>query len=113
MNTIWIILLVMIGSGVLGGVMNFFIADPQAERPLKWWQHVVVGVAAALMVPLFLNMISSGLIDAIRGTNEQVPDLPKRFLPRNDLAGMRRPPVVPSQRIAIISRVIPSRLIQD
>jgi predicted transcriptional regulator len=32
------------------------------------------------MVPLFLNMISSGLIDAIRGTSEQTPDVAKLFV---------------------------------
>jgi hypothetical protein len=80
MNIMWIVAAVMIASGAWGGTMNFFIADQQAEKPLPWWQHVVVGVGAAFMVPLFLNMISSGLIDGIRGTNTQLPDLSKLFV---------------------------------
>jgi hypothetical protein len=57
--------LVMFAAGVLGGIINFLITDARQEAPLKWWQHVIVGVGASFMVPLFLNMISSGLIDAI------------------------------------------------
>jgi YLATT-like protein len=80
MNKMWIILIVMSGSGVLGGFMNFFISDPRSERPLTWWQHLVVGVGAALMVPLFLNMISSGLIDTVLGSNGLAPDSSKLFV---------------------------------
>jgi predicted transcriptional regulator len=80
MDMLWIISIVMAISGVLGGIINFFISDPVGERPLTWWQHILVGLGAAFMVPLFLNMISSGLIDAIRGTSGQMPDFSKLFV---------------------------------
>jgi hypothetical protein len=96
----------MMASGILGGIMNFFIADPQAERPLLWWQQIVVGVGAAFMVPLFLNMISSGLIDAIRGTNGQTPDLSKLFV----LAGFCLVAAVSSRAFI---RTISERVLQE
>src|SRR5437899_1806340 len=74
------IVLVLFGSGVLGGVINYFITDTNQEKPLRWWQHVIVGIGAAFMVPLFLNMISSGLIDAIRGTEKIPADPAKLFV---------------------------------
>ena len=89
MNTTWLIA-VMFVSGVLGGVVNFFIAETsttsddqkkQEEEPLlAWWKHVVIGVVAAFIVPLFLNMVSSSLIDEIRGTGGRESDISKLFV---------------------------------
>jgi hypothetical protein len=59
---------IMFAAGCLGGLINFFLADPAAEKPLPWWQHIIVGLGAAFMVPVFLNMISSRLIAEITGT---------------------------------------------
>ncbi len=58
----------MLGAGILGGLINSYLSDPQIEKPLSWWQHLIVGVGAAFMVPVFLNMISSHLISEITGT---------------------------------------------
>ncbi len=81
MEPLWYIAAVMLASGVLGGLINFFITDPQDERRMKWWQHVVVGIGASFMVPLFLNMISGDLIDKIRGAGvQQPPDYSKLFV---------------------------------
>ncbi|TRZ75873.1 MAG: hypothetical protein D4R93_04220 [Deltaproteobacteria bacterium] len=74
------IALVMLAAGSLGGLVNYFIADPEQEKPLPWWQHVVVGVVAAFMVPLFLNMISGDLIDKIRGIDGKPGDYSKLFV---------------------------------
>lgn len=57
----------MLAAGVLGGLINYYLSDPQAEKPLTWWQHLIVGLGAAFMVPVFLNMISSRLIADIAG----------------------------------------------
>lgn len=80
MQSLCDIALVMLTSGVLGGLVNFFISDPQDERRLTWWQHIFVGVAAAFMVPLLLNMISADLIDKIRGANGLPGDYSKLFV---------------------------------
>ncbi|TLD46313.1 MAG: hypothetical protein FAZ92_01424 [Accumulibacter sp.] len=80
MQSLCDIALVMLVSGVLGGLVNYFISDPQDERRLTWWQHIFVGVTAAFMVPLLLNMISADLIDKIRGVNGQPGDYSKLFV---------------------------------
>ena len=58
---------IMVTAGILGGVANYFLADRHAE--FAWrdlFKYAVLGVVAALMVPLFLNMISSNLLDLAR-----------------------------------------------
>lgn len=57
----------MLVSGVVGGLINSYLSDPASEKPLTWWQYIIVGVGAAFMVPVFLNMISSRLISEIKG----------------------------------------------
>ncbi len=62
-----IIIGTMLVSGIVGGLINSYLSDPATEKPLTWWQHIVVGVGASFMVPVFLNMISSRLISEITG----------------------------------------------
>jgi len=62
-----LVLGIMIAAGILGGVANYFLAERHAE--FAWrdlFKYSVLGVVAALMVPLFLNMISSNLLDLAR-----------------------------------------------
>ncbi len=62
-----IVLTVMVVAGILGGAANYFLRDRQPETdPRDWLRYPVLGVVAALTVPLFLNMISSNLLDAAR-----------------------------------------------
>ena len=62
-----LILAIMIVAGVLGGTANHFLAEKTLEAERRaWLRYVVFGVVAALTVPLFLNMISSTLLDATR-----------------------------------------------
>lgn len=77
---LWVIGIVMFVAGMLGGIVNYFLSDPAEERPMPWWKHATIGVAAAFMVPLFLNMISGDLIDKIRGTNGSLADYSKIFV---------------------------------
>jgi len=61
------ILAIMVLAGVLGGAANYFLADRQGEpRRGDWIKYPVFGVVAALTVPLFLNMISSTLLEGAR-----------------------------------------------
>lgn len=60
-----IILLIIILSGILGGIVNFFISqspDRKADKK-SCWGYVALGIVAAFVVPLFLNMISSNLLE--------------------------------------------------
>lgn len=62
-----IILGIMVATGLLGGLANFFLNERDSNSP--WGsagRHMVLGVVAALTVPLFLNMMSSHLLEATR-----------------------------------------------
>ena len=62
-----IILLIMILAGVLGGIANYFLSDPHGDpERRKWGKYIILGVISALTVPLFLNMLSSNLLEAAR-----------------------------------------------
>ena len=63
-----LIFLIMIAAGLLGGVANFFLSERQGDGSARreWIRYPVLGVIAALTVPLFLNMISSNLLEAPR-----------------------------------------------
>jgi hypothetical protein len=62
----WIELTIMLGAGVFGGVVNYYLAKPDEVPRPDLRRSVVVGIAASFLVPLFLNMISSDLMDQIR-----------------------------------------------
>lgn len=62
-----VILLIMVAAGVLGGIANFFLSDKGADQGRKeWGKYLILGVISALTVPLFLNMLSSNLLEAAR-----------------------------------------------
>lgn len=66
-NYMLLVLGIMVVAGILGGIANYFLAERHAE--FAWrdlFKYAVLGVVAALMVPLFLNMISSNLLDLAR-----------------------------------------------
>jgi hypothetical protein len=56
----------MLLSGAVGGLINSYLSDPVTEKPLTWWQHIILGIVAAFIVPVFLNTISSRLIAEIK-----------------------------------------------
>lgn len=62
-----LILAIMVVAGILGGIANYFLADRHGEPARRdWLKYPVFGVVAALTVPLFLNMISSTLLEGAR-----------------------------------------------
>lgn len=62
-----LILAIMVVAGILGGAANYFLAERSGE-PVRhdWIKYPVFGIVAALTVPLFLNMISSTLLEGAR-----------------------------------------------
>jgi DNA-binding MarR family transcriptional regulator len=80
MEQLWIIAAVMFGSGVLGGTVNCFLSDRSGEIHLSCYKHIIIGVAASFMVPLFLNMISGDLIDKICGVDGKTANYSKLFV---------------------------------
>lgn len=64
---------VILGAGAFGGWVNFLLSKPDNIPAPRLARSVVVGIAASFLVPLFLNMISSNLIDLIRaGDNSRL-----------------------------------------
>ncbi|WP_334157760.1 YEATS-associated helix-containing protein [Oryzomicrobium sp.] len=60
------ILAIIVVTGLLGGLANAFLADrPRGAAPERG-RYALLGVVAALTVPLFLNMISSNLLESAR-----------------------------------------------
>ncbi len=59
------IIAVIIIFGCFGGVVNYFMKDENELNIYKFFRSVFIGLAAAFLVPLFLNMISSNLIAEI------------------------------------------------
>ena len=73
-NWWWTLFAAMLLSGVFGGFIRYWW-DRNGE--FSWdsfFKHVVLGIGASLMVPLFLNSISSTLI------KESQTDLNKVFI---------------------------------
>ena len=55
------IIIIIFLAGLLGGATNYFrIEQEKSGHPL--WKNLLMGICAALLIPLFLNMISSNLI---------------------------------------------------
>ena len=62
-----ILLVIMVVTGALGGIANYYLGDRPVDRASSsCLRYAVLGVVAALTVPLFLNMISSNLLEAPR-----------------------------------------------
>ncbi len=59
-----LILVIMLSTGLLAGIANFFLDDNRSKNGAQdLIKYMVLGVVAALTVPLFLNMTSSNLLD--------------------------------------------------
>lgn len=62
-----VVLLIVVAAGLLGGMANYFLSDRLPELVRRdWAKYPMLGVVAALTVPLFLNMISSNLLETAR-----------------------------------------------
>lgn len=58
---------IMILAGLLGGLANFFLSDRHGELGSReWLKYAILGIVSALTVPLFLNMLSSTLLEGAR-----------------------------------------------
>jgi DNA-binding PadR family transcriptional regulator len=63
--TVMNIIIIMIVAGVLGGVVNYGLSRPEKFDLSGLLWSILIGMAAALLVPLFLNTISSTLLTGI------------------------------------------------
>ena len=69
------LILVMLGAGILGGAINHFLTQESTPTIRSFMgRDLLVGLGASFMVPLFLNMISSDLIQLILGSKDRPPE---------------------------------------
>jgi len=75
----WQIIAVIFIAGAAGGFVNFLTTAPKdpGEKELSREGHIVVGIVAAFVVPLFLNISSSSLLTSVQTGK---PDDPFRSL---------------------------------
>jgi hypothetical protein len=62
-------LAIMLLTGAFGGIINFFLPEnnPTKKEYLKpWYNCIILGLGATLLVPLFLELAQSKLMDNIR-----------------------------------------------
>jgi hypothetical protein len=59
---IWTLLGIMALAGAFGGIINYFIERRDNPQKSSMARSLVVGIGASFLVPLFLNMISSALM---------------------------------------------------
>jgi len=59
---VWTVLAVMTAAGVLGGVVNVAVSSgDKADR--NWILPILAGLGAAYLIPLFLQTVSSQLLN--------------------------------------------------
>jgi hypothetical protein len=58
------LVIVMIVGGLLGGGVNYFLSKADDPENTSVTKSLFIGVGASLLVPLFLNMLSSDLLDS-------------------------------------------------
>jgi biotin operon repressor len=63
--SLWTLLGIMTLAGAFGGVINYFIERRDSPQKSSIIRSLVVGIGASYLVPLFLNMISSDLLEKL------------------------------------------------
>jgi len=62
----FIIIGIMLLSGVIGGFANYFLSGRDDKSQMKLLGFCTLGIVASLIVPLFLKMISSDLLEIVK-----------------------------------------------
>jgi DNA-binding MarR family transcriptional regulator len=65
-DPLFLVIAVIAGAGVFGGFVNYYLSNPDDVPAPSKIRSVLAGIAASFLVPLFLNMISSNLIELIK-----------------------------------------------
>ncbi len=65
MNHYWILAVIILLAGLLGGLINYVenYSKNENEKLLAFFRYILWGVGAAVLVPLFLRTISSTLVE--------------------------------------------------
>ena len=71
--SIYFVVIIMIIAGIVGGIINYSLAP---ETPVigaaarNIWRSLIVGIGATIMIPLFLEIAQSKLLDNIRNSKD-------------------------------------------
>lgn len=63
-NLLWLTLTMTL-AGVAGGTVNFAMQRTENDGWMFWFQNTATGLGASFLVPLFLNTISSDLVNQL------------------------------------------------
>lgn len=72
------LMICIFAGGVAGGTANFLLLEPSPEKPRNlssWLGLAAIGVIAAAVVPLFLSLTDSVLVDSIIGSANDTEEL--------------------------------------
>jgi hypothetical protein len=69
------VLAVMLVAGLLGGTINFALSRTEHSTWRDWFWSTVVGLGASLLIPLFLNTISSSLLSGLLNGSSSSADI--------------------------------------
>lgn len=74
---LWTILGTMALAGIIGGLVNGFLPAPEGEQAKIWWKCILTGLGASLIVPVFLFLTQSKILDElVRIIPENTPPEP-------------------------------------
>ena len=62
---LWVLVFIMVACGAFGGFLNYLndfdtIENEKKNKQIRF-KYILLGIGAALLIPLFLNMISSDM----------------------------------------------------
>ena len=70
MNSLKTIIFIILLSGFVGGIANFFRNDANSDfNMFRFIKSIIVGLVASFTVPLFLNTVSSTLLKEAENEN--------------------------------------------
>jgi hypothetical protein len=72
-----LVIVVIIFAGSFGGVLNYLLNKKDAPEDPGFWPNLVLGIGAAILVPLFLHVIGSDLVTAMHEGSGGGPDYSK------------------------------------
>lgn len=64
-DDLWTVLLIILAGGVLGGAVNFYFVPLSPDQPRSLGRSLVLGMGAAALVPVFLFVTQSKVLDKL------------------------------------------------
>lgn len=71
-NIFWIIIGTMIISGLIGGCVNYYYGlkqDSESDKENSLTRSIIVGIGASIIVPIFLEITQSRILEGMKSQN--------------------------------------------